>query len=82
MIAAQEEALGEMIQLTGDELADIIAFIHHDETQHGFGEHNLTPMARKMMEHEHGGMPAPESHAEEIGHVHAEGEGHGMAKGQ
>jgi hypothetical protein len=75
MIAAQEEALGEMITLSGAELADIIAFVHHDAAQHGFSERNLTPAARRMMEHEHGGMPAPKSHSEEIGH--AEGDNHG-----
>lgn len=82
MIAAQEEAFGEQINITGDELADIIAFVHDDETQHGFSESDLTPKAREMMNHGHGGMSAPDSHAKEIGHGHAEGEGHGMSKGQ
>ncbi len=71
MIAAQEDALGEMITFTGAELADIIAFVHNDATQHGFSERNLTPEARKMMHHEHGGMTAHKSHGEEIGHSHA-----------
>jgi|AP95_1055475.scaffolds.fasta_scaffold59963_2 hypothetical protein len=61
--------LGEMITFTGPELADIIAFDHHDATQHGFSERNLTPAARKMMQHELGGMTAPKSHGEEIGHA-------------
>ena len=46
MIYAQEEALGEQILFTGDELADIIAFVHNDEAQHDFGEADLTPQAR------------------------------------
>jgi hypothetical protein len=37
MIYAQEEALGEQILFTGDEFADIIAFVHHDE--HGARMH-------------------------------------------
>ncbi len=68
MVAAQEEALGEQIYFTGQELADIIAFMHDDTAQHSFTEHDLTPQAQKMMHHEHGGRPAPAAHAEEVGH--------------
>ncbi|MCH8237654.1 MAG: cytochrome c [Proteobacteria bacterium] len=71
MIAAQEGAFGEQIFFTGEELADIIAFIHDDGAQHAFTEKDLTPEARKMMQHEHGGQPAPEKHADEIGHKDA-----------
>jgi cytochrome c len=38
MIAAQEGAFGEQLYFTGEELADIIAFIHDDEAQHDFSE--------------------------------------------
>ena len=81
MINAQEEALGEQILFTGEELADIVAFVHNDETQHDFGEGDLTDQARKMMDHEHG-VPGggPRAHAEELGHGHMEGEGHGGEK--
>ena len=72
MIAAQEEALGEQIYFTGDELADMIAFLHDDDAQHAFGERDLTDMAKKMMHHDHGGMMAPTAHAEEVGHAHAD----------
>jgi len=69
MIAAQEEALGEQITFTGDELADIIAFVHNDEEQHKFSEADLTPQARRLMHHEHGSPGGgPEAHGEEIGH--------------
>ena len=71
MIAAQESAFGEQVFFTGEELADIIAFIHDDGAQHAFTENDLTAEARKMMDHEHGGPPAPRKHAEEIGHKHA-----------
>ncbi len=84
MIAAQEEALGGQILFTGDELADIVAFVHNDEAQHGFGETDLTPTARRMMNHQHGTPGGGvEAHAEEIGHGHvAEPEsGHGHAEG-
>ncbi len=71
MIYAQEEALGEQILFTGDELADIIAFVHNDEAQHGFSRADLTPEARKMMHHEHGApgsapRPTPRSSATPI----------------
>jgi cytochrome c len=68
MIAAQEEAFGEQIYFTGGELADIIAFVHNDEAQHGFSENDLTAKARKMMDHKHGGDAAPDAHADEVGH--------------
>ena len=70
MIAAQEEALGEQILFTGDELADIIAFVHDDAQQHKFTDAILTPRIMKMMDHEHGGeKPGRDAHAEEIGHT-------------
>ncbi len=68
MIAAQEDAFGEQVYFTGEELADMIAFIHDDGAQHSFGEKDMTAKARKMMHHEHGGKPATEKHAPEIGH--------------
>ncbi|OUS06333.1 hypothetical protein A9Q96_09835 [Rhodobacterales bacterium 52_120_T64] len=76
MIEAQEEALGEQIMFTGEELADIIAFLHDDNQQHEFSENNLTEMAREMMDHGHGETTAVEEHEEEIGHGHEEGEEH------
>lgn len=68
MIAAQEGALGEQVYFTGEELADMIAFVHSDAIQHGFSEKDLTAKARKMMAHEHGGEAAPSAHAHDIGH--------------
>ena len=77
MIYAQEEALGEQILFTGEELADIIGFVHNDEAQHSFGEADLTARARKMMNHEHGEPGGgPEAHGKEIGHQHGEGQEH------
>jgi cytochrome c len=73
MLAAQEEAFGEQITFTGEQIADIIAFIHDDDAQHSFLESDLTPEAKKMMHHEHGGKKAPEAHAKDIGHSHAPG---------
>lgn len=73
MIAAQEDALGEQILFTGDDLADIIAFVHDDKAQHSFGEADLTVKSRQMMHHEHGGKPAPKAHEREIGHDHGPG---------
>lgn len=68
MIAAQESAFGEQITLTGDELAHIVLFVHHDEAQHHFTEDDLTPKAREMMQHDHGEAPAEIHHSEETGH--------------
>lgn len=68
MIAAQEDAFDEQINLTGQELANIIAFVHDDNAQHTFSENDLTSKARKMMGHSHGEMPAPKAHAKDAGH--------------
>lgn len=81
MVAAQEDAFGEMIYFSGDELADIIAFIHDDAAQHGFGENDLTAAARKMMAHDHGGKAAPAAHAEDAGHGKDNQPGHGHPPG-
>jgi cytochrome c peroxidase len=73
MIAAQEEAIGEQILFTGQELADIIAFVHDDEAQHDFSMADIPAQIRGLMHHQHGAAPA---HQEEIGHHHVEGMGH------
>lgn len=66
MIAAQEEALGHQITFTGDELSDIVAFVHDHDEQHKFTEDDLTPEARHMMEeHHHEGMEGETGHNEE-----------------
>jgi len=57
MIAAQEDELGGQILFTGDELSDIVAFVHDPAEQKKFSEADLTPEARRMMgEHHHEGM--------------------------
>ncbi len=79
MIAAQEEAFDEQVTLTGDDLANIVAFVHDDHSQHSFTEKDITAKARKMMEHGHGDMAAPKAHAEEAGHGDMPAKGHGHA---
>jgi len=77
MIYAQEEALGEQILFTGDEIADIIAFVHHDEEQHKFSEADIPPKIRGWMNHAHGEPGGGgEAHGEELGHDHDAGEEH------
>jgi len=76
MIEAQEEALGEQIQFSGEELADIIAFLHDDRQQHAFSDADLTPQAVRMMDHQHGVASGTEQHMEEIGHGGMMGAGH------
>lgn len=63
MIEAQEDELGEQILFTGDELSDIVAFVHDPQEQKKFTEDDLTPEARHMMhEHHHEGMEENEDH--------------------
>ncbi len=69
MIAAQEEVFGEQILFTGEELADIIAFVHDDAEQHEFSEADIPPEILRLLHHTHserggGGV----AHAEELGH--------------
>ena len=45
MIAAQEDELGEQILFTGDELSNIIAFLHDSRQQSKFTEEYLEMMA-------------------------------------
>lgn len=51
MVALQREELGEPIQLTGQELADIIGFVHHAEEQKKFSDADIPPGIMKLMEH-------------------------------
>ncbi len=77
MIYAQEEALGEQILFTGEEIADIISFVHHDEEQHKFSEADIPPEIRGWMNHSHGEPGgAGKAHSEELGHNHGEGDEH------
>jgi len=63
MIAAQEDELGGQILFTGDELSDIVAFVHDPEEQKKFSEADLTPEARRMMgEHHHEGIEEKDHH--------------------
>ena len=67
MIAAQEEELGEQIQFTGEELGDIVAFLHDDAEQHELTEESLPEEVREMM-HGHGDMSAEAAHKGDVGH--------------
>ncbi len=51
MIAAQEDELGEQILFTGDELSNIIAFLHDDAQQKMFTEEFLEEVAGDAPQH-------------------------------
>ena len=65
MIAAQEEVLGHQILFSGEEIADIIAFVHDDNQQHEFTGAMVPPDVKKMMDHVHAPQPG---HQKELGH--------------
>ncbi len=65
MIYAQQEVYGDQILFTGDEIADIIAFVHDDEQQHKFTATMIPKKIMKSMHHVHGPKPA---HQKELGH--------------
>jgi hypothetical protein len=51
MIALQEDEIGEQIEFTGPELANIIAFIHSAEEQKRFTEKDIPPRIQELMSH-------------------------------
>jgi cytochrome c len=50
MIEMQREELGEQIQFTGQELADIIAFTHDADEQKNFSEGDIPANIKKVMQ--------------------------------
>jgi cytochrome c len=69
MVEAQERALGHRFVFTGDELADIIAFVNDDDQQHRFTEADIPPEVKKLMGHSHDGQLA---HQDELGNFRPE----------
>lgn len=63
MIYLQREELGEQIEFTGDELADIIAFVHDSEEQAKFSEADVPARMKDLMQH----MEEGEAHEDEEG---------------
>lgn len=53
MVILQRDELGEPIQLTGQDLADIIAFVHHHAEQAKFTEADIPERIRELIEHGH-----------------------------
>ena len=51
MIDMQREELGEQIEFTGQELAHIIAFLHHEEEQKKFSDADIPPNIKAVMTH-------------------------------
>jgi len=49
MTAMQEDMLGEVIPLTGQDLADLIAFAHDAEEQNNLTENQIPENYRKML---------------------------------
>ena len=64
MIVLQRDELGEQIEFTGDELADMIAFTHHPDEQKKFSEADIPPHIRELIEHGHGASE-DDDHAKE-----------------
>ena len=68
MIPAQEDVFGEQILFTGEELGNIVAFLHDDAEQHKLEEDDLPPDVLAKLGHTHDHAPGEEGHAEEPGH--------------
>ena len=51
MITMQEDELGGQIEFNGDELADIIAFVHNPEEQKKFSQADIPANISKLMSH-------------------------------
>lgn len=50
MAALQRQELGAQTQLTGQELADIIAFVHSADEQRKFSEDDIPPEIKQLLE--------------------------------
>lgn len=50
MIMMQNNELGHQIEFTGDELADIVAFVHHRNVQRTFSEKDIPDEIKELME--------------------------------
>lgn len=53
MIILQRDELGAQIELTGQELADIVAFVHSPDEQQRFSIDDVPEHMREMMNHGH-----------------------------
>lgn len=61
MVMMQREELGYVIQLSGQELADIIAFVHDPQEQSRFSTNDIPDDIQELMEH---------AEAEDLGVAH------------
>ncbi len=77
MIAMQEDEMGGQIELSGDELAAIIAFVHDADEQAKFSQADIPHDIEEMMHGgggDHGMEPEAETHKEDAGDTgHTEG---------
>ncbi len=75
MIAMQEEELGGQIELTGAELAAIIAFVHDAEEQAKFSQADIPHDIEEIMhgDSDHGDAPEAEQHEESAGETGHDG---------
>jgi len=60
MVALQREELGDPIELEGQELVDLIAFVHDTDEQKTFSEADVPSRIKELMEH----MPDENPHDE------------------
>ncbi|MFQ5764509.1 MAG: hypothetical protein ACE5GT_06245 [Rhodospirillales bacterium] len=58
MVENPDRTVGHRFVFSGDELADIAAFVSDDEQQHETTEVHIPPEIRKLVRHSHGGKPA------------------------
>jgi cytochrome c len=70
MIFLQREELGYVIDLTGDELADIIAFVHDEEEQRRFSRDDFPPEMMRLMERDVPGHAHDHHHGDGMPHEH------------
>jgi len=75
MIAMQEEEMGAQIELSGEELAAIIAFVHDAEEQARFSQADIPHDIEEMMhgDSDHGDAPAAERHDDSAGETGHDG---------
>lgn len=52
MIAMQQHEIGQQIEFTGQDLADIVAFVHNRQVQKTFSAADIPPAIKKHMDHD------------------------------
>jgi cytochrome c len=78
MIMMQQNEIGHQIEFTGQDLADIVAFVHNAEVQKTFSKDDIPPEIAKHMDEEESDRHEDRGMMGRPGMMHGQGMGQGM----